>query len=113
AAEVGDGARVVRAGEPEPGLLDGVLRLGQGAEHAVGDRPQVSAVFLEAPRQRGVVVALPGHRELLGHRRHRGNTSKATAGRSPSPNRLPVSRANGIRKPRTYVSGSSSVSASM
>ena len=40
AAEVGDGARV-RAVEPEPRLLHGVLRFGHRAEHAVGDRVQV------------------------------------------------------------------------
>jgi hypothetical protein len=33
---------VVRTAEPQPRLLDGVLRLGARAEHAVGDRPQVA-----------------------------------------------------------------------
>ena len=37
--------------DPQPGLLDGVVGLGGGAEHAVGDRPQVGPVGLEPLRQ--------------------------------------------------------------
>ena len=50
ATEVGDVARV-GAAHAQPGLLDGVVGLGRGAEHAVGDGAQVPAVLLEAPRQ--------------------------------------------------------------
>jgi hypothetical protein len=38
----------VSAAQADPGLLYGVVRLGQGAEHPEGDAPQVGAVRLEA-----------------------------------------------------------------
>ena len=41
----------VRAAQPQPGLLDGVVGLAQRAEHPVGHRPQVGPVLLEALRQ--------------------------------------------------------------
>jgi hypothetical protein len=46
AAEVVDAAGV-GAAEPQPALLDGVVGLGERAEHLVGDRPQPGAVLLE------------------------------------------------------------------
>ena len=46
----------VGAAEPEPGLLHGVVRLAQRAEHPVGHRPQVGAVGLEPLRQPVVFV---------------------------------------------------------
>src|SRR5215203_3684094 len=46
-AQVLDAAGV-RAAEPEPGFLDGVVGLADRAEHPVGHRPQVGAVLLEA-----------------------------------------------------------------
>ena len=49
AAQVLDRAGVGPA-EPEPGLLDGVLRLAQRPEHPVGHRPQVRPVRLEPLR---------------------------------------------------------------
>jgi hypothetical protein len=45
-AQVVDVAGVGSA-EPDPGLLHGVVRLGQGSEHPVGHGPQVGAVRLE------------------------------------------------------------------
>jgi hypothetical protein len=56
--EVLDAARV-GAAEPEPGFLDGVLRLAQRAEHPVGDPAQMAPVLLEPPRQ--PVALLHGH----------------------------------------------------
>jgi DNA-binding CsgD family transcriptional regulator/tetratricopeptide (TPR) repeat protein len=41
----------VRAGQPQPGLLDGVVRVADRAQDSVGHRPQVGAVLLEPLRQ--------------------------------------------------------------
>jgi hypothetical protein len=41
----------VGAAEPEPGFLDSVVCLADGAEHSVGDRPQAGPVLLEPLRQ--------------------------------------------------------------
>jgi hypothetical protein len=49
-SHVDDRARVAAA-EAQPGLLHGVLGLGDRAEHAVGDRGQVRAQVLELPRE--------------------------------------------------------------
>jgi hypothetical protein len=46
-AEVLDSARAGPA-DAQPGVLDGVVGLGERAEHPVGHRPQVGAVLLEA-----------------------------------------------------------------
>src|SRR5258707_228371 len=54
-AQVLDAARV-GAAEVEPGLLYGVVRLGERAEHPVGHRPQAGAVGLELLRQPFVFV---------------------------------------------------------
>jgi hypothetical protein len=54
ASDVLDAAGV-RAGEPEPRLLDGVLRLARRSQHPVGDRAQARPVLLELPRQLLVV----------------------------------------------------------
>ena len=53
--EVVNSARV-GAAEADPRFLDGVVRIGQGAEHAVGDAAQVGAVCLEALGQPGVLI---------------------------------------------------------
>ena len=53
--QVVDVARV-RAAQPDPRLLDGVVGLGQRAEHPVGDAPQVRAVRLEALGEPVLVV---------------------------------------------------------
>ncbi|EPH39369.1 hypothetical protein STRAU_7570 [Streptomyces aurantiacus JA 4570] len=45
-------ALAVGAAELQPGLLDGVLGLAQGAEHAVGDGLQAGPVLLEPLRQK-------------------------------------------------------------
>jgi hypothetical protein len=45
--------------QPEPGLLDGVLGLAQGANHPVGHRAEVRLVLLEAPRQSFAFVHRP------------------------------------------------------
>ena len=45
--QVVDIARV-GAAQADPGFLDGVVRLGQGAEHPIGDAAQMRAVCLEA-----------------------------------------------------------------
>jgi hypothetical protein len=37
--------------EVEPGFLDGIIRLAQGAQHPVGDRLQVRPVAVELRRQ--------------------------------------------------------------
>jgi hypothetical protein len=50
----------VGAAEPEPRFLDGVIRLGQRAEHPVGHRPQVGSVLLE-PLRNPVVVLHRSH----------------------------------------------------
>ena len=42
--------------EADPGLLDGVVGLAQGAEHPVGHGPQPGPVLLELLRQQLVVV---------------------------------------------------------
>ncbi len=46
----------VGAAQPNPRLLHGVVRLGEGAEHPVGDRPQVGPVLLESLRQKVAVI---------------------------------------------------------
>jgi hypothetical protein len=51
AAEVVDAVRVA-AGEPQPGVLHGVVGLALRAEHPVGHRPQPGAALLEPDRQR-------------------------------------------------------------
>ena len=48
AAEVLDLPHIGPA-KPQPGVLDGVVGLAEGAEHPVGDRPQVRPLFLELP----------------------------------------------------------------
>ena len=53
--QVVDLARV-GAAQADPGLLDGVVRLGQGAEHPKGDAAQVGAVGLEALGEPVLVV---------------------------------------------------------
>jgi hypothetical protein len=50
----------IRAVEPEPRLLDGVVRLAQGAEHPIGHGPQVRALLLESLRQ-PVALVRSGH----------------------------------------------------
>jgi hypothetical protein len=45
----------VCSAEPDPGLLHGVIRLSQGAEHAVCDRPQVGAVGFESLSQPNLI----------------------------------------------------------
>ena len=45
--------------QPQPGLLDGVVRLADRAQHPVRDRLQVAPVVLETLRQ--PVVAVHGH----------------------------------------------------
>src|SRR5262249_47761096 len=48
----------VSAAEADPSFLDGVVRIGHGAEHAIGDATQVGAVCLEALGQPGVLFHL-------------------------------------------------------
>jgi hypothetical protein len=66
AAEVFDLARI-RAAQLQPRVLDGVVGLGQRAEHPVGHRAQAGPVFLEARRQPLVLVHLsrPSSREVI------------------------------------------------
>jgi hypothetical protein len=54
-AQVLDAAGVGPA-EPEPGFLDRIVGLTQRAQHSVGHRPQVDAVFLELLRKELVLV---------------------------------------------------------
>ena len=111
AAEVLDVVRV-GAAQPQPGFLDGVLRLGQRSQHAVRDRSEVPAVFLEPVGQfLAARHTLPRRPSVRRPSSHLLNSSKATAGLPP--NRSPVASACRVRKPRTYVSGSWSVSTSM
>jgi hypothetical protein len=49
--------------KPQPGLLNGVVRLAQQAEHPVGDRPQVPAVRFEPLRYR--FCSFIGHRPIF------------------------------------------------
>src|SRR2546427_482911 len=88
--EVLDSARV-RAAEPYPGLLNGVVRLALRAEHAVGDRPEVTPVLLESLRQPGVFV----HRShsLDRSRRERGPLADVPA----PPHHLTAPRTRGVR----------------
>ena len=53
--QVVDLARV-GAAQADPGFLDGVVRLGQGAEHPKGDAAQMRAVCLEALGEKLLVV---------------------------------------------------------
>jgi hypothetical protein len=55
AAEVLDPAGVGTR-ESHPGLLDGIVRLAQRAQHPVGHGPQVGPVLLESLRQPDVLV---------------------------------------------------------
>ncbi len=55
AAQVLDPGRA-GAAEPQPGLLDGIVRFAERAEHPVGHRPKVVAFFLEPLRQPGLFV---------------------------------------------------------
>jgi hypothetical protein len=55
AAEVLDPARV-RPADTQPGVLDGVVRLGERAQHPVGHRPQMGTVLLETVGQPLVAV---------------------------------------------------------
>jgi hypothetical protein len=52
---------VVGAAEAQPGLLDGVVRLGQRAEHPVRHRAQVRALLFEPLGQQLLI----GHRRVL------------------------------------------------
>ena len=70
-AQVLDVARVGPA-EPDPGLLDGVVRLAQRAEHPVGHAAQVRAVRLEALGQPVLVGRRVGHRGPCHIRRSSG-----------------------------------------
>jgi hypothetical protein len=56
----------VRTAETQPGLLDGILRFGERAEHAIGHRLQVSAVLLKALREPYTFL---GHSVTFLHRR--------------------------------------------
>jgi hypothetical protein len=49
-AEILDGVGI-RAAEPQPGFLHGVVGFAQRAEHPIGHRPQPSTLLLEALRQ--------------------------------------------------------------
>ena len=66
---------VRRSAQPEPGFLDGVLGLAQGAKHAIGDRPQTGPLRLEPLCQLLALVhrshssIVPGH---TGKTRDRG-----------------------------------------
>jgi hypothetical protein len=60
ASEVLDAVRSGTA-EPEPGFLDGVVRLAHGTEHPVGHRPEVGPVGLEALGQPVVLVHRSHH----------------------------------------------------
>ena len=60
AVEVVQAGRV-GAGEAQPGLLDGVVGFGGGAEQALGDRPQPGPVGLEPPGQPLAVAVLVLH----------------------------------------------------
>jgi len=55
----GSRSAVVGPAQPQPDLLDSIVGLVERAEHAVGHRPQVGAVLLEAPGQ--VIAVLHGH----------------------------------------------------
>jgi hypothetical protein len=49
-------APTVRPADSQPGLLNRVLRVGQRAEHPIGDRSQMGTVLLEALGQELVLV---------------------------------------------------------
>jgi hypothetical protein len=48
--QVLDGGRI-SAAEPQPGFLDRVVGIADGAEHPVGHRAQASSILLESLRQ--------------------------------------------------------------
>src|SRR5262249_5049101 len=77
-AQVLDTARC-GAAEPQPGFLDGVVRLGQRAEHPVGYRPQMVLVLHELLRQPVCFV-------------HRSHSSRAARHRHDERNRSDVTR---------------------
>jgi hypothetical protein len=49
-------AAAVGTAEPQPRLLNGVVRLGARAQHPVGDRPQMGPVRLKAFGQKFILV---------------------------------------------------------
>src|SRR5688500_5255106 len=55
AAKVLDSGNV-SAADPKPGFLNGVVGLGERAEHPIGDGTQVRAVLLEALGELGILV---------------------------------------------------------
>src|SRR5918999_5980254 len=59
----------VGAAEPEPGFLDGVLRLTQRAQHPVGHRLQMGPVLLETFRQPAAVIHahMPSSRSVISY----------------------------------------------
>src|SRR6266542_3491316 len=73
-AEVVDLFRLGLA-QPQPGVLDGVVGLGQRTEHPIGHRPQPGAVLLEAFGQPLGLVHRSHHPVV---RAHRGEPSDAT-----------------------------------
>ena len=74
-AQVRDIARV-RAAEPEPGFLYGIVRLAQGTKHPVGHRSQVGPVGLEPLRQ---PFTLAHRSHVIVGFRHRGDVPKPDA----------------------------------
>jgi hypothetical protein len=54
--------------ERPPGFLDGVICLGQRAEHPLGHRPQMCSLFLESPSQKLLFVHRSRSSATTGHR---------------------------------------------
>jgi hypothetical protein len=81
----------VRAGaaEVEPGLLHGVVRLAQGAEHPVGHHLQVGTLGLEALRQPFVFVHRSHSFVVFRYSSDERNTTDVTG---PSIGHIPSSR---------------------
>ena len=67
----------------EPGLLHGVVRLAQGAEHPVGHRPQVGPVGLELLRQPLVLVHRSHSLVAFRHSSDEGNPTDVTGRPAP------------------------------
>src|SRR5439155_18199646 len=76
-AEVVDLARPGPA-EAQPGVLDGVVGLGERAEHSVGHRPQMGPVLLEAVGQPLLLLVLVHRSHALVARCHSSDPPHTT-----------------------------------
>src|SRR4051812_7687334 len=89
-----------RPAEPNPAVLNGFLRLGERAQHPVGDGVEVRSMLLEAPRQPLVLIPEPSHQGF-------GSALTLASSRSNRPCRRATSFAS--RSPRRRWSNATTV----